>query len=79
MCNSVEISEKAHSQLNHNTHSPYIHTTLSKYIHEGLNTPKSAYKTVLVTIDTSKVFDTVPRTLLIQKTFNTDIYTHTKK
>ena len=35
--------------------------------------------TLLATVDISKAFDTVPRTLLIQKIFNTNIDTHTKK
>ena len=53
--------------------------TLTQYIQEGMNAPRPAYRTLLATIDISKAFDTIPRTLLIQKIFNTDIDMYTKK
>ena len=44
-----------------------LFTTLTQHIHEGLNALKPELSTLLTTIDRSKAFDTVPRTLRIQK------------
>ena len=54
-------------------------TSLTQTTLEGLNTPKPAHRTLLATIDISKAFDTVPRTLLTQKIFNTNIHINYKK
>ena len=54
-------------------------TTLTQHIHEGLNIPKPAHRTLLATIDISRAFDTVLRTLLIQKTYKTNIDIYYKR
>ena len=68
-CNSFKILEKLvltnvtpHIPLSlsqHGFRSHHSTTTLTQHINEGLNTPKPA-------------FDPVPRTLLIEKIYNTN-------
>ena len=67
------VSEDAvrYVRAHHSTSTLLIR--LTQHIHEGLNTPKSAHRILLATIDIRKAFDTVPGTLLIQKIYNTNI------
>ena len=52
-------------------------TTLTQHIYECLNAPKPAHCTPLATIELTKPFDTIPRTLIMQKTNKTNMSTHT--
>ena len=93
LCNPLKILERLvltnitpHIPLSPTQHGFRAHhstttllTTLTQHIHEGLNTPKPAHRTMLATIDISKAFDTVPRTLLIQKIYNTNIDIYHKR
>ena len=54
-------------------------TLLTQTILEGLNHSKPAYRSLLIAIDISKAFDTVPRHLLINKILNTHIHPNFKK
>ena len=53
--------------------------TLTQHIHEGMNTPKPAHRTLSATIDISKAFDPVSRTLLMQKIYNINIDIYHKR
>ena len=54
-------------------------TNLTQTTLEGLNHSKPALRTLLVAIDISKAFDTVPRHILINKILNTHIHNNYKK
>ena len=93
LCNPVKILERLilvnitpHIPLSPTQHgfrsqhsTSTLLTSLSQTILEGLNTPKPAHRTLVATIDISKAFDTIPRPLLIQKIFNTDMHINIKK
>ena len=93
LCNPIKILERLiltnitpHIPLSPSQHgfralhsTTTLLTSLTQTTLEGLNTPKPALRTLLATIDISKAFDTVPRTLLINKIFDTDIHINIKK
>ena len=74
----IPLSPTQHGyRQNHSTTT--LLTNLTQKVNDGINSRNPPHRTLLITIDISKAFDAIPRTLLINKIYNTTLHNNTKR
>ena len=74
----IPLSPTQHGFRAHHSTTTLL-TNLTQSAKDGINSRRPPKRTLLLTLDISKAFDAVPRTLLTNKIFNTTLHNNSKR